>query len=233
MNRFLMIHCNSLTKHLRTQSISTQRPRTTICNGSASYWISYQMSSWIQRLLMRCVKIIYPVHRPTMVLIKLCIAGAAKPHHRRLRILPDQIISITWDILEKFRACRQRTRQIQLSTKSKIFSTPVHHSTSYTRNRRRQEKPVILSESQVISSIKHSGEAHKCTHRTTHSLPGEAECSLAAIMLYTGTMEDTGTATTSSTHYRSPRSFEHQHISIYHGRSMNFRPISQRTRQIQ
>ena len=140
LNRFPMVNCYPLTVHLRTQSISTKRFRITICNGSASYWISYQMSSRIQRLLLRCVKIRHLVHRPTMVLVKLCIAGAATPHHRRQRISPDQIIIITWDRLENFRACHQRTSRIQLSEKFDNFITPVQYTTSYIRNRRRQKK---------------------------------------------------------------------------------------------
>ena len=225
-----MVHCNPLTKHLRTNIISAKRPRTTICTGYGRHWISYRMSSRIQRLLLRYVKCRHPVQRPTIVLVKPCIAGASTPHHHILRISPDQINIITWDRSQNCRAYHQRTCRINPSEKSGNFCTPVQYTTSYTRKRRRQEKSAIYSESSAICSIKHNREAHKCTHKPTQSLLGEAECSLPAIMLYTGTMEDTSTATKSSTRYRTPRNFEHRHISTDHGRSTNIRPVPQRTR---
>ena len=106
-------------------------------------------------------------------------------------------------------------------------------STDYTIERPRQKTTSTPSEIQANKNINHNGETHRCTHRCTHGLPGEAEWLQAVIGLHSGTMENTGTITTSWTRHKSSIGLEHRQISTYNGRYMNFRPIPQRMRHIQ
>ena len=103
---------------------------------------------------------------------------------------------------------------------NEIFSSPIQCSTGYILKIHQREILTILSESQVIHIVERSGASHRCTHGPTHGdLPGEAEGLTPVIGLNIGTMENTGTVITRSTHRRSPRSFnKYRQISTQHVR---------------
>jgi len=123
-----------------------------------------------------------------------------------------------------------------------IQQTPKHINNGilvqYNTVRRSHEPPTGDSSSpfiepRVININQHIGHAYICLG-TTRNLNGTAHTTIQpAVGLLFGTMETTFTATSITSHHRSPRNSAHRSIPIQQEKVVNFKPILQKTRPIQ